>query len=174
MVKRYHDWYKLQKDYQGWSEIHPDSVVAEKLRPMNLSINFDFCHYSLKNMLMEYEHTVDSNPDFYIITDIELSKKPLPELFELYRECYSKSTKGIYIAALSYYLEPDCVDPCLIGPYSKNIDTVFRKNLSYVSQIEEYSTVMDYPLVVANREGTMTEGRNYIFVHPNIKYFLWK
>lgn len=174
MTKRFHDWYKLQKEHQGWDNIHPDVVVAEKLRPMNLSINFDYCHYSLKDMLSEFEHTSESNPDFYIITDIELSKKPFSELFALYRECYNKSIKGIYIAALSYYLEPDCVDPRLTGPYSKNIDTVFRKNLSYASQVEEYSTVMDYPLLVANKQGTMIEGRNFIFVHPNIKYFLWK
>jgi hypothetical protein len=66
------------------------------------------------------------------------------------------------------------VDSTLTGSYSQNIDTVFRKNLSFATHIEQYSTVIDYPVKVANSEGTMREGSNYIFVHPNIRYFLWK
>jgi hypothetical protein len=46
MAKRYHDWYKLQKDYQGWQNINPDMVVTEILQPLNLKINFDYCHVS--------------------------------------------------------------------------------------------------------------------------------
>jgi hypothetical protein len=174
MTKRYHDWYKLQKDAQGWENINPDTVVAEKLKSMDLTINFDYCHYGLRNMLVEFECESTAQPDFYIITDLELSKKPLSELFDFYHDCYKKSQVGIYLAALSYYLEPDVVDPTLQGPYSKNIVTVFEKKLNFATHIENFSTVMDYPTVVAGQEGIMREGANYIFVHPNVRYFLWK
>lgn len=174
MAKRFHDWYKLQKDHQGWNQIPPDLVVAEKLVPLNLTINFDYTHYSLKNLLKEFECPVDQDPDFYLITNIELSKKPLSELFDLVQQCYEKSRAGVYFAALSYYLEPDKVFDNLTGPYSKNIDTIFRRYLSFAYQVEDYSTVIDYPVIVANKEHTMHEGKNFIFVHPNIKYFVWK
>jgi hypothetical protein len=174
MTKRYHDWYKLQKDAQGWKNLNPDIVVAEKLKSMDLTINFDYCHYGLRNMLVEFECDSTTQPDFYIITDLELSKKSLPELFDFYHDCYKKSRVGIYLAALSYYLEPDIVDPTLQGPYSKNIANVFEKKLNFATQIENFSTVMDYPIIVANQEKIMREGANYIFVHPNIRYFLWK
>jgi hypothetical protein len=174
MAKRHHDWYKLQKDYQGWQNINPDMVVTEILQPLNLKINFDYCHYGLKDMLNTYQCVNDEIADFYIITDIELSKKPLSELFSLYRNCYNKSRVGIYIAALSYYLESDIVVPLINDAYSKTISEVFKKNLDFATRIEEYSTVIDYPIAVANSNGSMIEGANYIFVHPNIKYFLWK
>lgn len=174
MNKRHPDWYKLQKDAQGWDNIDPDKVVTEILSPLGLLINFEYCHYGLKNMLDNFVCPPNTQPDFYIITELELSKRPLPELFELYRTCYNSSRVGIYIAALSYYLEPDYVDPSLTDCYSKNIDTVFRKNLDFAFKIDNYSTVINYPILAAKKHNFMQEGANYIFVHPNIKYFLWK
>jgi hypothetical protein len=174
MTKRFPDWYKLQKDVQGWDSISPDMLLANRLAQCSLTINFDYCHYGLKNILKDFECPVNQRPDFYIITDIELSKKSLSELFGLYQECYEKSKVGIYIAALSYYLEPDQVFDNLTESYSKNIDTVFREHLRFAHTIEDWSTVIDYPVEVANKEGIFREGSNYIFVHPNVKYFLWK
>ena len=95
-------------------------------------------------------------------------------MFAFYQECYNKSNRGIYIAALSYYLSPLSFDETLSGIYSENIDTVFRKNFAFADRIENLSTVIDYPLQLAHQQGYMIEGGNYIFVHPNIKYFLWK
>lgn len=174
MSKRFHDWYKMQKNVQGWTSIPPDTNLANILAPMGLSLNFDYCHNSIKQLLGTFECMPDQQPDLYIITDIELSKLRLEDLFALYRDYYNKSRRGIYIAALSYYLAPLSVDETLTGSYSENIDTVFRANCSFASHIENLSTVIDYPLQLAHQQGYMIEGSNYIFVHPNIKYFLWK
>jgi len=174
MSKRFHDWYKMQKDVQGWNNIPADITLANILAPMDLSLNFDYCHYSIKQLLGIFECMPDQQPDLYIITDIELSKLRLEELFSFYQDCYNKSNRGIYIAALSYYLSPINFDETLSGTYSKNIDAVFRKNCLFANRIENLSTVIDYPLQLAHQQGYMLEGANYIFVHPNIKYFLWK
>ena len=174
MSKRFHDWYKTQKDVQGWKSIPPDADLANILAPMDLSLNFDYCHYSIKHLLDAFECEADQQPDLYIITDIELSKNRLEELFAFYQDCYNKSKRGIYIAALSYYLSPLNFDETLSGTYSENIDTVFRKNCAFADRIENLSTVIDHPLQLAHRHQFMIEGVNYIFVHPNIKYFLWK
>lgn len=174
MSKRYHDWYKMQKDTQGWNSIPPDIMLAEVLAPMDLSLNFEYCHYSIKQLLKIFECPPDQQPDFYIITELELGKKPLEELFEFYQDRYHKSKRGIYIAVLSYYLSPLQFDETLSGTYSENIDTVFRKNLSFADRIDNYSTVIDFPLEFGVKQGQLVEGANYIFVHPNIKYFLWK
>lgn len=174
MSKRFHDWYKMQKNQQGWENIPSDIDLANILVPMSLSLNFDYCHYSIKQLLGEFECTPNQQPDLYVITDIELSKLRLEELFALYQDCYNKSLRGIYIAALSYYLSPLNFDETLIGSYSENIDTVFRRNCLFADRIDNLSTVIDYPLQLAHEQGYMVEGSNYIFVHPNIKYFLWK
>jgi hypothetical protein len=164
----------MQKDVQGWNNIPPDTVLANIIAPMDLSLNFDYCHYSIKQLLNTFECAPGQQPDLYIITDIELSKLRFEELFSLYQNCYNKSKRGIYIAALSYYLAPMHFDETLTGTYSENINTVFRKNCSFAGRIEDLSTVIDNPLQLAHQQGYMIEGSNYIFVHPNIKYFLWK
>lgn len=174
MNKRFHDWYKIQKDVQGWENIPADQILAERLAPLDLLINFDYSHYAIQNLLGQFRCSGDQAPDFYVITELDLGKRPLDQLFELYRECYQHSRVGIYFAVLSYYLEPKTIYPHLTGPYSKNIDIVFRENLSYADRIENVSTVIDYPLIQAEKDGYLTEGSNFIFVHPNIKYFLWK
>ena len=170
MVKKFQDWYKIQKDFHQWNMIPQDQLVYERLKSKNWKINFEHCHYALKELLQESECPRNKDPDFYVITNIELSKKPLGELFALYKECYDRSTCGVYVAALSYYLEPEYPRPELSGLYSENIDQVFRENFSYVDSVENCSTVIDVPL----NDNPVIEGTNYIFVHPNIKYFLWK
>ena len=174
MSKRFHDWFKIQKDVLGFNDIPPDMVLANTLAPLNLTLNFDYCHYSIKKLLGEFECMPNLQADFYIITDIELSKLYLKDLFTFYQDCYNKSKRGIYIAALSYYLHPLTFDETLSGTYSENIDTVFRKNCSFADRIDNISTVIDHPTQLARQEGHMIEGSNYIYVHPNIKYFLWK
>jgi|TARA_B110000503_G_C7007754_1_gene354330 hypothetical protein len=174
MSKRFHDWYKMQKDVQGWKTIPPDTVLANILAPMDMSLNFNYSHYSIKKLLNAFECMPSHQADLYIITEIELSKLRLEELFTLYQDCYNKSKRGIYIAALSYYLSPLSFDETLSRTYSENIDTIFRKNCSFADRIENLSTVIDYPLQLAHQQDYMIEGSNYIFVHPNIKYFLWK
>jgi hypothetical protein len=164
----------MQKDVQGWISIPPDTVLANTVAPLDLSLNFDYSHYSIKQLLGAFECIPGQQPDLYVITDIELSKLRLEELFTFYQDCYNKSKRGIYVAALSYYLSPLNFDETLLGTYSENIDTVFRMNCSFADRIDNLSTVIDYPLQVAHQQHYMIEGSNYIFVHPNIKYFLWK
>lgn len=174
MTKRYHDWYKIQKDVQEWENIPPDTTIAHRLAALGVSINLDHCHYALRDLLRDFRCPPDQDPDFFVITELELGKRRLPELFEFYQECYDRSRAGIYVAVLSYYLTPGTVHPHLTGPYSKNIDTVFRQNFTYADAIENLSTVDDYPLVHAQKQSYLAEGANFIFIHPNIRYFLWK
>lgn len=170
---RYPDWYKLQKDMQGWEYIPSDFALANRLSEMNLKINFDYCHYGLKDLLPGTE-TDSDQPDFFILTDIELSKTRLENLVEFYRECYDRSKVGIYISILSYYLSPTIVRPDLPESYPASIDIMIRELCSFAGRIENWSEVVEFPVEEANRVGEMIEGTNYIFVHPNIRYFLWK
>lgn len=184
MVKRFIDWYQIHKNVPGATpEISQDLEMFDRLishiwpkdtNSPGAKVNLEYGHQSARDLLGQFEAGPDDPPDIYIITKVELSKKPLSELFQLYEECYKKSTKGIYIALLSYYLKSNTADPTLTGSYSENIDFVLRKNLSFANRIENLSTIIDYPTVQANKQGTMIEGANWIFVHPNIKYFLWK
>ena len=96
MSKRYHDWYRVQQRAQGWNSVPADLAVAEKLRPMALKINFDYCHYGLKSLLQEFECPAAQQPDFYIVTELELGKKPLEQLFDFYRGLYENSRVGMY------------------------------------------------------------------------------
>lgn len=173
MTMRYPDWYKLQKDIQGWEYIPADFALANKLIDMNLTINFDYCHNGLKELLPGCETNSDQ-PDFFIITDIELSKMPLTNLVDLCKECYIRSNVGIYISILSYYLNPQFVRPDLPESHPESIDLVLRELFSFSNRIENWSEIMEFPIEEANRVGKMIEGSNFIFVHPNIRYFLWK
>lgn len=171
-MKRYHDWYSLQKNFQGWDEIRPDHDVLTKLQDRRWSMDLTHCHENLKRLLREVDVAGDQQ-DFFIITDLELSKFPLHMFFKIVEKKYQKSRYGGYIAALSYYLNPRRPDHDLSGTYSENIDRVFRSNLHFANKIECVSQVNDDPIsiVVDNR---LLEGTNFIFVHPNIRYYLWK
>ena len=173
MVKRIDDWYKLQKDYGTLTEIPADLMVYHQIHKHNWKINFEHCHYGLQNLFNDTTSYTEDY-DFAIITDIELSKLKLSQLVDLVKNMYTNSRHGVYFSALSYYLNPDITDKQLCGDYSENIDTVFSKLFAFADQIEEYSEVYDYPLQTRWIKNKLHEGANYIFVHPNIRYFLWK
>jgi hypothetical protein len=107
------------------------------------------------------------------LTDIELGKLPLETFFKLVRKKYNDSKFGGYIAVLSYYLNTNVVRHDLQGSYSENIAQVFSENLSYVNRLENLSSVTDFP-INKTKNNVLIEGSNFIFVHPNIRYFLWK
>lgn len=174
MAKRYHDWYKMQKDAQGWQNIPPDLALANRLMDLDITINVDHCHYGLANLLHTKTVPHGAAADFYIITDIEISKWPMSKLFDLYHRCYDSSRMGIYVAALSYYLNPERTDAGLVGSLRANIDWVFRDRLPRATMIENWSTVKDDPIGEARIAHYLEEGANYLFVHPNIRYLLWK
>ena len=170
--KRIHNWYQLQQDMQGWGEIKPDQVIVDYLLDKQWSLELSKCHNNLKQKLLPY-NVNKSHPDFFIITELELSKIPLDILFKYYRSCYEKSKFGIYISVLSYYINSSTKYKDLTGTYSENIDVIFRKNLNFANRIENLSDVNDWPLY-HTKNGQLVEGANFIFVHPNIRYFLWK
>jgi len=171
-MKRYHDWYKLQQDFQGWNGITPDETVINRLSDKNWSIDTKHCHLSLKQSLSKFSNETGSS-DFFILTDVEIGKLPLDVFFKIVKKKYESSKHGGYIAILSYYLNVKVSDPSLTGSYKENIETVFSNNLSYVSNLENVSDVVDFPInIVVDDE--LVEGANFIFVHPNIRYFLWK
>jgi hypothetical protein len=171
-MKRYHDWYKLQKDFQGWDAIQPDIDVVNIVSKNNWCLNLDHCHASLKNLLEKY-HMPKEQVDFFVITDPELSKFPLDVFFKLVTKHYKNSSIGGYMAHLSYYLNTRKKYSGLGDSYSKNINMVFDQELSFANRLEDCSVLLDYPITkVIN--GQLVEGSNFIFVHPNIRYFLWK
>lgn len=171
-MKRYHDWYKLQKDCQGWDAIQPDVDVVNMVSQNHWCLNLDHCHQSLKSLLEKY-HVPKSQVDFFVITDPELSKFPLDIIFKLVEKQYTLSSVGGYMACLSYYLNSRKKYTGLGDSYNQNIKQVFEQELSFAVRVQCHSQVLDRPIdQVVN--GQLVEGSNFIFVHPNIRYFLWK
>jgi hypothetical protein len=166
------DWYKLQQQIHGFSEIQPDQEVIDRLANKNWNIDLTHAHTNLKNKLAPYS-VPKSSLDFFVMTDMEISKFPLEMIFKIIKSKFESCTNGGYISLLSYYLVSKTKYPKLTGTYSDNIDTVFRENLKFVTEIEDKSVVIDEPINVV-RNGRLYEGNNFIFVHPNIRYWLWK
>lgn len=173
MTKRNHDWYKLQKDYNLFSNAIPaDVAVFNRLKHKNWNINFAHAHYALRDLFGGT--SFESAYDFAIITDIELSKQNLSDVVQLIKKLYDQSLHGVYIALLSYYIVPDKLRPELVGTYSENLEQVLQEMFKFSHKQENLSTVYDYPLQTRWIDGRLDEGANFIFVHPNIKYYLWK
>jgi hypothetical protein len=171
-MKRHHNWYNLQKDFQGWQIIKPDADIRNLVSKNNWCLNLDYCHSSLKELLIQY-HVPKSVVDFFVITDLELSKFPLDVFFKLVKHQYENSSIGGYIACLSYYINSRKSYIGLGNSYCDNINTVFQNELYFASRIENCSVVVDYPINKLSGD-VLIEGTNFIFVHPNIRYFLWK
>lgn len=172
-MKRSHDWYKLQQEYQGWAEIRADYDVLHRVQNQKWSFDIQHCHKSLANLLTTHACTKKTHTDFFVLTDLELSKLPLETLFKIIKFKYEQSSVGGYVAILSYYINNQKRLEKLGDSYPTNIDTVFRENFSYVRKIECVSNIIENPIDVIV-DGQLLEGSNFIFVHPNIRYFLWK
>lgn len=166
------DWYNLQKKFQGWDDIVPDNNLVKFLSDKKWCLDLTRCHESLQKKLQPY-HVNKPKVDFFVTTDIELSKLPLEVLFKLFRTQYTASEIGGYIAVLSYYINCNTRYQNLTDSYKNNIDLIFKKNFSYVQTIENQSCVTEYPIYNIKND-KLIEGSNFIFVHPNIRYFLWK
>ena len=169
LVKRQVDWHDLQKKSQGWSEIHPDRVLCDRLFKLQPSVNLKFAHQNLKNKLSSLE----SGNDMFVITDIEISKIPLEGILQLVKQKYNESTLGVYVALLSYYITPKQVNRSLPDSYSESIHIYFQTEFSYAAQVEDHSQVYDVPTDLI-KDNDLVEGANFIFVHPNIRFFLLK
>ena len=166
LIKRQSDWYLLQQQNQGWAEVYADDYVCTVLSKLNATANTSMAHNNLKNKLQ-------FGDDIYIISDIEFSKLPLPTILKLIKASYDKSKLGVYVALLSYYITPTTVDSTLPDSYKQSISELFDKEFSYATRSENLSIVEDNPINIINNN-ELVEGANFIFVHPNIRYFLWK
>lgn len=171
-MKRVHSWYQLQKDNQGWEKIEPDSVVVDLIADKKWCLDLSYCHDSLRSLL-EPHHVSKSQTDFFVVTELELSKFPLEAVFKLIHTRYNHACVGGYVALLSYYLTSNKKYCNLSGSYSENINQVFVDNFDYVNKLENKSCVIDFPIDQV-KDGQLIEGANFIFVHPNIRYVLWK
>lgn len=169
--KRNPDWYQLQKNIQGWDEIGPDQKIINLISNKAWSLNLDHCHDNLRNKLQQY-HVEKPYTDFYVITDLELSKLPLSMVIKLIKHCYEQSQVGVYVALLSYYLNSR-ERYNLADTYKENIARVFEQKFSFAANLDDHSCVLEYPINEV-RDGQLYDGANFIFVHPNIRYFLWK
>ena len=171
-MNRSRDWHDLQKKNQGWDRISADNDLVNMISSKNWNLDLKYCHGSLKKLLSPLSCN-KQNIDFFVITDLELGKFSLEVFFRLVRSKYESSTVGGYISMLSYYLKTTKRQHDLAGTYSENIDKTFRKNLQYVKNLQCLSVVQDHPIDHLVH-GKLLEGANFIFVHPNIRYLLWK
>jgi len=171
MQRRNPDWYDLQKKVQGWDEIAPDQKIIDLVADKGWSLDVSRCHDNLKTKLRQF-HVDKPHTDFSVITDLELSKLPLPFVIKMIKHYYEKSNIGVYVAMLSYYINsPERFD--LADNYPNNLARVFEMKFNFANSIEDHSCVSDLP-INHTHGGALLEGSNFIFVHPNIRYFLWK
>jgi hypothetical protein len=167
------DWYELQKRNLLFNEIAPDQEVIQRLTHTNWTIDLSKAHQNLKTKLWSH-NTSDKKFDFFIMTDIELSKLPLEMFFKIVQHKYQHSKYGGYIALLSYYLTSNTTYSDLGASYKYNINQVCSQYLEFVNNIENKSMVYDQPIDLLDDKGKLLEGSNFIFVHPNIRFWLWK
>ena len=77
------DWYNLQKRIWNFEEINPDKEIIEKISDENWKVDLSLAHKNLKTKLAEYDNKNDP-PDFFIMTDIEISKFPIETFFKIF------------------------------------------------------------------------------------------
>ena len=160
------DWYRLQQKYMCFDEISPDAQVLEQVK--GLGVNTDFAHNNLKTKLH------NTGNDVFLITDIEISKKlPLEQIVKLVKRCYNKCNKGVYVSLLSYWITPKHVDKSLPDSYANSIRIYFQEQFDFANTLQDISISNDNSMRI-NANGVLEEGQNFIFVHPNIRYWLWK
>lgn len=164
------NWYNLQKNVQGWDEIKADYEIINLVNDNKWSVDTSLAHNNIKDKVK----TSNKTADFFILTDIEYSKCPLPMLIEIIKHKYEQCRVGGYLALLSYYLNSTKPNKTLPESYKDSIDIFFKKEFSFANKIQQKSTVIDNPIEVKNNNNVLVEGNNFLFVHPNIRYFLWK
>lgn len=160
------NWYRLQQLYIGFDEISADGEVLRRVS--NYSVNTDFAHNNLKEKIHNTGH------DIALITDINVSKKlPVEHIIKLVKRLYEQSSVGVYVSLLSYWITPQHTDKSLPESYTDSIKIYFDKQFNFANKVEDVSICDDNSMRV-NEHKVMEEGQNFIFVHPNIRYWLWK
>jgi hypothetical protein len=163
------EWYKLQQLYHDFDAITPDIKIYRDILVRKTTVDVTRSHDSLKNLL----NNVPKGKGIIVISNIEISKQPLERILSYVKSCYTNCEVGVYVALLSYYITPTVVDPTLPKDYSHACYQYFNTAFNFAKTIENLSDVTDYP--INNSMGNyLEEGSNFLFVHPNIRYWLWK
>lgn len=175
--KREYDWKELQKKMCWFQDIKADATIKQFVNS-NPNLTFDV-EWASPDIRKYVEHNASCGPDFFIITDREFSKKTLAEIEQVIHEKMANATVGGYVAVLSYYLNwiNETVDKTLPDPMSRAVDSWINK---FPYQTQNVSQVNDYPIYRydsadyrPNGQG-LYEGKNFLFSHPNVRFWLCK
>lgn len=166
------DWYRLQQRIFNYSNISPDQAVTDRIVRQGWNLDLKLAHSNLQKCLQPH-HVNKDKVDFFVLTELELGKWPLPTLFRLINHKIDSVQVGGYVSILSYYINNTQSHDCLTDSFKDNIELVFKRNLKNIRQIENVSVVQDYPINVV-KDDALVEGSNFIFVHPNVRFWIWK
>lgn len=163
------DWYKLQKSYHNFDAITPDIELYNRIIDKKASVDLTRSHDSLRHLLRD----MPKGRDIIVISNVEISKLPLEKIITYVKNCYINCQFGVYVSLLSYYITPSVVDSQLPHNYSHACSKYFNNAFDFANQIENLSCITDYP-IYNSVDNHLKEGSNFLFVHPNIRYWLWK
>ena len=164
-------WYHLQKKIQGWNEISADQGILDLVESNDWCVDVSYAHDNLRRRLA---HRISCRPDFFVVSHLQLGKLPIETITDIVRQQFDSARCGGYVALLSYYLNSIRRYDCMGDTYSQTIDLVLRQLWEFSPGIENVSTMTDYPILNALRHERLIEGTNFLFVHGNVRYFLWK
>lgn len=170
------DWKILQQQLCWFEDIKADAVIKRFIDAHQVTFDTEFAAPDLQDYVFK---NAKRGNDFFIITDREFSKNSLAAIRATIDNKMSKASLGGYVSLLSYYFnwQDEEVDKSYPDIFSKAIDQWIH-NLPY--ETENISTVIDYPILKyerANYHPTshgLFEGKNFLFSHPNVRFWLWK
>ena len=170
------DWKKLQQQVCWFEDIKADAVVKRFVDEHPVGFDTEFAAPDLKDYVFK---NAKLGSDFFIISDREFSKNSLTSIVDTIHHKMSQASLGGYVSLLSYYLnwQNEEVDKSCPDIFSVAIDQWIKK-LPY--QTENISTVIDYPILKYERANYhpnshgLFEGKNFLFSHPNVRFWVWK
>jgi hypothetical protein len=170
------DWKHLQQQVCWFEDIKADAVIKRFVDSHPVEFDTEFASPDLKDYFYK---NATQGPDFFIITDREFSKNSLMSITDTIHHKMSQASLGGYVSLLSYYLnwQKEEVDKNYPDIFSVAIDQWIKK-LPY--QTENVSTVIDYPILKYERANYhsdshgLFEGKNFLFSHPNVRFWIWK
>ena len=170
------DWKKLQQQLVGFSDIKADAIVKRFVDASNFGFDVEYANVDNKKHVNE-SNKVGNN--FFIITTQEFSKKSLKEIKHIIGQKMETATVGGYVSLLSYYM--NCrdieVEKTMPDIFSNAVDS-WIKTIPY--RTENVSAIIDYPILKYERPNYhedshgLFEGKNFLFSHPNVRFWLWK
>lgn len=171
------DWKELQKKMCWFEDIKADAIIKQFV-DSHPSATFDV-EWAAPDIKKYVEANAAVGSDFFIITNREFSKNSLPRIEEIIHQKMAAASIGGYVALLSYYLNwtGKDVDKTLPDLMSKAVDCWVNK---FPYRVDNVSQVNDYPIYKSdsvNYRDTargLYEGKNFLFSHPNVRFWLWK